>query len=312
MPLSRIMLNMRHLAAAVLLVTAIMEPRSQASPGAPQRGERDGAREGGAAGGRGGGGGLGAKNPDLPAGAFTASSTIARTTLRHEWVDIPLAGGRRLHTWIEYPNRTDPTPVVVVMSHEAGLDDWMRAVADQLATQGFIAVAPDILSGRGPNGGNFESFRFAADAVQANEKLPQDEAVRRYKAALDYALKRPGASARSASLGVGMGGADSFRFAAEVPDLDAAVVFYGVAPDQTVLANVKAPVAGFYGEDDPRVMATVRAAEATMKRLGKTYEVHVYPGATQAFLRSTVEGQNTDAGTAAWPAAIQFLRQHLN
>jgi carboxymethylenebutenolidase len=79
-----------------------------------------------------------------------------------------------------------------------------------------------------------------------------------------------------------------------------------------VLAKVKAPIAGFYGEDDPRVMQTVRAAEASMKRLGKTYNVHAYPGATQAFLRSTVEGRNSEAVAGAWPAAIQFLRQHLN
>jgi carboxymethylenebutenolidase len=150
------------------------------------------------------------------------------------------------------------------------------------------------------------------DVRRANARLPQDEALRRYEAALEYALKLPRAGAKSASLGVGMGGADSFRFAAEVSNLDAAVVFYGIAPDETVLAKVKAPIAGFYGEDDPRVMATVWLAEAAMKRLGKTYEVHVYPGATQAFLRSTVEGRNGEAGAGAWPAAIQFLRRHLN
>src|SRR5262249_42076806 len=159
--------------------------------------------------------------------------------------------GQRLHTWIEYPNKPDQAPVVIVMSHETGLDDWMRAVADQLATEGFIAVAPDILSGRGPNGGNFDSFRFAADVVRANEQMPQQEALRRYRAVLEYSLKLPGARAKSASLGVGMGGADSFRFAAEASNLNAAVVFYGIAPDQAVLARVKAPVAGFYGEDDP-------------------------------------------------------------
>jgi carboxymethylenebutenolidase len=261
--------------------------------------------------GAGGGGGLANKNPDLPAGAFTASSTLAHTTLKHEWVDIPLAG-RSLHTWIAYPAGAGNAPVVVVMTHEAGLDDWMRAVADQLALQGFIAVAPDILSGRGPRGGHFESFRFPADVIHAMEKLPQDEAVRRYKAALEYGLKLSRARPKSAALGIGMGGADSLRFAAEVPSLDAAVAFYGVAPDERVLARIKAPLAGFYGEDDPRVMPTVRTAEATTKRLGKTYEVHVYPGATQSFLRATVEGQNSAAAAAAWPAAINFLRQHLN
>jgi carboxymethylenebutenolidase len=303
-------MTLRYLVAAVLVLTAVIAPRFPASPFALQGGEPPGGRQGAPGPGGRGGGGLAAKNPELPAGAFTASSTVARTTLRHEWVDIPFAG-QRLRTWIEYPHGTDPAPLVIVMSHEAGLDDWMRAIADQLATDGFIAVAPDLLSGRGPNGGNFDSFRFSADVIRANERLTQGEVLRRYRAALDYALKLPRARVKSASLGVGMGGADSFRFAADVSNLDAAVVFYGIAPNENVLAKVKAPIAGFYGEDDPRVMATVRAAEAAMKRLGKTYNVHVYPGATQGFLRSTVEGRNGEAVAAAWPAAIQFLRQHL-
>src|SRR5207237_8406091 len=136
-------------------------------------------------------------------------------TPRHEWVDVPLAG-RVLHTWIEYPEGTGQAPLVLVMSHEAGLDDWMRAVADQLALQGFIAIAPDIVSGRGPGGGNFESFRFPAEVIRAIARLPQDDVLRRYKAALAYGLKLPRARAKSAVLGVGMGGADSFRFAADV------------------------------------------------------------------------------------------------
>jgi dienelactone hydrolase len=89
------------------------------------------------------------------------------------------------------------------------------------------------------------------------------------------------------------------------------VVFYGVSPDEPALARLRVPVLGLYGEDDPRVMETVRAAEAVTKRLGKAYDVRVFPGATQAFMRSTVEGQNGAAVAAAWPAAIQFLQQHL-
>lgn len=256
------------------------------------------------------GGGLANKVPELAAGAFTASSTVAHTKFQHEWVDIPFGGGR-LHAWIEFPLGTGKAPVVVVMSHEAGLDDWMRAIADQLASHGFIAIAPDILSGRGPNGGNMDAFKFAADVIDAAAKLPQDEIIRRYKAAWEYALKLTRANGKTASLGIGMGGADSFQFAAEVPDLAAAVVFYGTSPDDSALARIKAPVAGFYGEDDARVVPTVKRAEATMKRLGKTYDVHVYQGATQAFLRSQAEGGNAAATAAAWPAAILFLQQYL-
>src|SRR5262249_31681372 len=131
------------------------------------------ARGGDAGRGARGGGGLANKIPDLPAGAFTASSTVARTMLQHEWVDIPF-GGARLHAWIEYPAGAGKAPVVIVMSHEAGLDDWMRAIADQLASHGFIAIAPDILSGRGPNGSNMDAFKFAADVIQATAKLPQN------------------------------------------------------------------------------------------------------------------------------------------
>ena len=257
-----------------------------------------------------GGGGLANKVPDLAAGAFTASSTVAHTKFQHEWVDIPF-GAARLHTWIEYPAGTGKAPVVVVMSHEAGLDDWMRAIADQLASHGFIAIAPDILSGRGPNGGNMEAFKLSADVIQATAKVPQNEVIRRYEIARQYALKLSRANGKSASFGIGMGGADSFQFASEVPDLDAAVVFYGTSPADSVLSRIKTPVAGFYGEDDARVMPEVKRAEDTMKRLGKTYDVHVYHGATQAFLRSQAEGQNGAATAEAWPAAVQFLQEHL-
>jgi len=298
---------------SIALATGLRsQPRLYAQQDAGRgEGRRGEGRGGDGRGGRGGGGGLANKNPDLPAGAFTASSTIAHTTLRHEWVDIPMSGGT-LHAWIEYPTGDEQAPVVLVMSHEAGLDDWMRGVADQLATQGFIAIAPDLLSGRGPNGGNFDSFKFPADVIHATARLSQEDALRRYKAAFDYSLKLPRARGKAGALGIGMGGTDSFRFAAETPNLDVAVSFYGVAPDESVLTKIKAPLAGFYGEDDPRVMPTVRTAEAVMKRLGKTYDVNVYPGATQEFLRSSVEGQNGAAGAMAWPAAVQFMRQHLN
>ena len=258
----------------------------------------------------GGGGGLANKVPDLPAGAFTASSTVAHSMLQHEWIDIPF-GGARLHTWIEYPAGSAKAPVVIVMSHEAGLDDWMRAIADQLASQGFIAIAPDILSGRGPGGGNMNAFKFSEDVIHATAKVSQNDVIRIYKAARDCALKLPRSNGKTASLGAGSGGADSFQFAADVPDLDAAVVFYGTAPADSALTRIKAPVAGFYGEDDPRVMSTVKRAEEAMKRLGKTYDVHIYPGATQAFMRSQAEGLNGAATAMAWPAAIQFLQQHL-
>ena len=246
--------------------------------------------------------GLNNKLPDYPAGLFTAGSTVARSALRHEWVDIP-AGSVKLRTWIEYPQGQEKAPVVVVMQHDEGLDEFMRAIADQLASQGFIAVDPDIFSGLG-------SFRYPDVAMKAAARLSATEIQRRYKAAWDYARKLPRANGKSASLGLAAGGASSFRFAGEVPELDAAVVFYGMPPSEALMAKIKAPVLGLYGEDDDAVVRTIEPTAAAMKRLGKSYESHVYPHATHAFMTYQVEGENGAAIVEAWPRAIAFLKEH--
>jgi carboxymethylenebutenolidase len=254
------------------------------------------------------GGGLFGKNPALPANLFTSASTVAHTSLRHEWADIPL-GSRKLHTWIEYPAGEAKAPLVLVMHYDAGLDDLQRAIADQLAADGFIAIAPDLLSGLGPKGGNFDSFTYPDEALRAVAAIGSDEAMRRLKAAFDYGMKLPRANGKGASLGCGLGGTNSFRFAAEVPNLSGAVVFYGMPPDQGEIAKIKAPVLGLYGGDDPLVVATVEPTMALMKKLGKSYQYHIYPGATHFFMSYQVEGRNGEAIAEAWPAAIEFLRQ---
>lgn len=263
--------------------------------------------------GRGGGGGRGnplsTKQPNLPANLFTSSSTVARTPLGHEWVDIPM-GRVKLHTWIEYPEGDAKAPIIIVMQYDAGLDDLQRALADQLALEGFIAVAPDLLSGQGPKGGNYDSFRFPDDAVQASAKMAPDEIIRRYKAAYDYGMKLPRANGKSAALGCGVGGTYSFRFAAEEPNLNAAVVFYGMPPNEAAMAKIKAPVLGLYGEDDPAVVDTIEPTAAAMKKLGKSYESQVYPHATHFFMTYAVEGENGAAMAQSWPKAIAFLKEN--
>ncbi len=219
-------------------------------------------------------------------------------------------GRVKLHTWIEYPDGDAKAPIVIVMQYDAGLDDLQRALADQLALEGFIAVAPDVLSGQGPKGGNYDSFRFPDDAIQASAKMAPDEIVRRYKTAYNYAMKLPRANGRSAALGCGVGGTYSFRFGAEEPGLNAAVVFYGLPPDQAMMEKIKAPVLGLYGEDDPAVVSSIEPIAAAMKKLGKSYESHVYPHATHFFMTYAVEGENGAAIAKAWPRAIAFLREN--
>jgi carboxymethylenebutenolidase len=253
-------------------------------------------------------GGLAGKNPALPANLFTASSTVAHTSLRHEWVDIPMGSGK-LHTWIEYPAGEAKAPIVLLMHYDAGLDDLQRALADQLATDGFIAVAPDLLSGLGPKGGNFDAFPYPDEALRAVARITPGEVMRRFKIAFDYGLKLPRSNGKGASLGCGAGGTSSFRFATEAPNLSAAVVFYGVPPRPAEIAKVHAPVLGLYGGDDPAVVATVEPTAALMKRRGKSYQYHIYPGATHFFMTYQVEGRNGEAVAEAWPAAMAFLRQ---
>jgi carboxymethylenebutenolidase len=247
---------------------------------------------------------------DLPAGTFSATSTLLHSTLRREFVDLPV-GGIKVHTWIEYPAGEGKAPVVIVMQHGPGMDDWQRALADQLALQGFIAVAADLYSGLGPNGGNWDSFEGVDAALRASGKLTPDEAIRRYKAAYDYGLKLPRANGKVASVGFCAGGTYSFRFAGEVPEINAAVVFYGTQPGADIMAKIKAPVLGFYGEDDARVTGTVESTVSAMKQQGKSYEPHIYPHATHGFLEFQDLAGNPAATADSWSRTIAFLNQHL-
>ena len=249
------------------------------------------------------------KLPDLVAGSFNAKSTWSKSPRRAEWVDIPV-GTTKLHTRIVYPDGNEKAPIVIVMQHGTGLDDWMLALADQLAYHGFIAVAPDMHSGLGPNGGNYDSFQFMDDAMRANAGFSREKTVAEFKAAREYGLKLPRANGKSASVGFCMGGGNSFMFAGEVPEHNASVVFYGGAPDEATMAKIQAPVIGFYGEDDVRLTSTVEKTAADMKRLGKSYEYHIYPHATHVFLEFQDLGGNPAAVADAWPRAVAFIKEH--
>jgi carboxymethylenebutenolidase len=144
--------------------------------------------------------GLAEKPRNLPASYYTATATLARSTLKKEWVDIQV-GDLKLRTWVVYPEGTSKTGVVVVMQHGLGLDDRMRSVADQIAADGFIAVAPDVWSGTGPNGGNRDSFQFDDEAMRAAARITPDETQRRYRAACEWALTLPRANGKTGGVG---------------------------------------------------------------------------------------------------------------
>jgi carboxymethylenebutenolidase len=255
-----------------------------------------------------------ARDASLPPSEQQAKAALEKSPRHGEYVDIKLpSGGAPIRTWVVYPERKDKAGVVILIHEIYGLSDWMRGVADQLARDGFIAVAPDLISGLGPNGGGTDSVASRDDVVKLVRGLTPEAATARLNAVREYALKLPAANGKTATLGFCWGGAQSFAYAASQPGLNAAVVFYGTSPDAAALAKVKAPVLGHYGSDDARVNATIPPAEAEMKKLGRTYEPNIYEGAGHGFLRAQEDrdGANLKATQQAWPRTLAFLRQHL-
>jgi carboxymethylenebutenolidase len=254
------------------------------------------------------------KHPRLPAGFYTARSVLQNTRLKMEWVDIPMEGTDvKLHTLIVHPATTARTGVVVVMQHGVGLDEWQRALAVQIAEDGFIAIAPDLWSGTGPNGGNWDASPFIDDAMRnAAGKINAAETMRRYRIAREYALKLPQANGKSGSIGFCAGGGNSFRFAAEVPEHNASVVYYGGTPPEAEMVKINAPVLAFYGENDARVTAALEPTRAAMARLGKQFEGIVYPKTTHSFVMFQDIGGNNAAIADSWPRTIEFFRRQLN
>ncbi|MEX2048082.1 MAG: dienelactone hydrolase family protein [Gemmatimonadota bacterium] len=249
--------------------------------------------------------------PDEPG----ASARLNASPRHGEWVDIALPGSTvPIRTWAVYPERADNAPVVIVIQEIYGLSDWIRGVADQLAADGFIALAPDFLSGMGPNGGGTASLGARDNVVAAVRALTPDETNRRLDAVRAYALTIPSASGTIGVVGYCWGGSASFNYAVHQPDLDAAVVYYGTSPaDASAYGRISAPVLGLYGEDDQRVNATIAPAREAMGPLGKSYEVEIYSGAGHGFLRAQAdrEGANLRASGQAWPRTVAFFRQHL-
>ena len=248
----------------------------------------------------------------LPPGEKEAKAVLDKSPRHGEFVEITVPGAKTpLKSYIVYPERKDKAPVVIVIHEIFGLSDWVRSVADQLAADGFIAIAPDMLSGHGPNGGGTDSFGGGDGVRSGIMGLKRDEVTRDLDAVREYGMKLPAASGKTATIGFCWGGGQSFGYATHQPDLAAAVVYYGTPPTRDAMEKINAPVAGFYGGNDARVTATVDPASQQMTQMGKTYEPHVFDGAGHGFLRAQDNNEaNKKAAEQAWPATIEFLRQH--
>lgn len=244
-------------------------------------------------------------------GATEAPTQLTASPRHGEWITVATGPGDSVRAWVVYPERRTKAPVVIVVHEIYGLTPWIRSVADQLAAEGFVAVAPDFLTTKNIPGAPLAPEAQAATA--AVRALNADDVHRQISAVAQHAMTLPAAAARYGIVGFCWGGAVSFEHAVRSQTLGAAVVYYGTSPDPARLASVRAPVLGLYGSDDARVNATVPPADSAMKALGKSYNPVFYEGAGHGFLRQQDgrEGKNLAAARAAWPETISFFRTHL-
>lgn len=249
----------------------------------------------------------------LPADAESALARLNSSPRHAEWTVIRTGDADSVRAFVVYPESSEPAPVVLVVHEIFGLTNWVRAVADQLAADGFIAIAPDLLTMQNiPADSSGDPDR--QQATQQIRTLDVADVHRQLSAVADWGMALPAATDSYGIVGYCWGGSTSFRHAVESDDVDAAVVYYGSSPDTTLLAQVDAPVLGLYGGNDERVNATIPAAQRILDELGRTYEVHVFDGAGHGFLRqqSGQEGANMAATREAWPLTVAFFREHLH
>jgi carboxymethylenebutenolidase len=220
-----------------------------------------------------------------------AKARLAKSSRHQEWVKVK-NGAREVNSFVVYPEVKNKATAVVVIHEIFGMSDWVQSLTDQLAEAGYIAIAPDLLSGMGPNGGGTSSLDRNG-VGQAIRDLPPDQITADLNAVADYVSKLPASNGKVVVTGYCWGGSQSFRFATNRPSLKAAFVFYGSAPagadnapDKTVLAKISAPVYGFYAGNDARINATLPATTTAMTELKKTYDPVTYEGAGHGFMRA--------------------------
>lgn len=240
-----------------------------------------------------------------------AKQKLDKSPRHQEWVKVTY-GSRTVDAFIVYPEVSKKAPVVLLIHEIFGLSDWARSMADDIAAMGYIVIAPDLLSGFGPNGGGTSAFPDMQAAVKGVSGLNADTVTADLNATADYAKKLPAANGKLAVTGYCWGGGKSFLFATQRKDLSAAFVFYGPPPPTESLGGMTAPVYGFYAGNDARITATVPATKDAMAAAGKKYDPVIYDGAGHGFMRAGEDPANTvPANTTAREEALKRLEALL-
>jgi carboxymethylenebutenolidase len=249
----------------------------------------------------------------IPASAQDwAKARLDKSPRHQEWVKVK-NGDREVQCFIVYPEVKNKATAVLLIHEIFGLSDWVRSLADELAEAGYIAIAPDLLSGMGPNGGGTSAFPGQSEVIRAVSSLPSDQVTGDLNAAADYVSKLPACNGKLVVAGFCWGGGQSFRYATTNPNLKAAFVFYGIGPDNAAdIERIHGPVYGFYAGNDARVSATVPDSAALMKKEHKKYTSAVYAGAGHGFMRAgeapDANADNKKARDEAWARWLGVLK----
>jgi carboxymethylenebutenolidase len=215
-----------------------------------------------------------------------AKARLEKSPRHQEYVKVK-HGDREVNCLVVYPEVKDKATAVIVIHEIFGLADWPKLVADELAEAGYIAIAPDLLSGMGPNGGGTDAIGGRDAVTRAIRDLPPDQITADLNAVAEHVAKLPAANGKVAVCGFCWGGGQAFRFATNNQDIKAAFAFYGTGPeDPRAIQRITAPVYGFYGGSDNRVNATIPASTKLMEQARKQYDPVVYEGAGHGFMRS--------------------------
>ncbi|CAN5475555.1 dienelactone hydrolase family protein [soil metagenome] len=240
-----------------------------------------------------------------------AKARLENSPRHQEWVAIK-HGDRTVQTFVVYPEVKEKAPVVIIIHEIFGMSEWVEGVADQFAAAGYIAIAPDLLSGMAPDGGRTTGFKDVGEVREAISKLPPAQIIADLNACSDYGIGLPAANKKLFVAGFCWGGSQSFNFATERKDLSAAFVFYGTPPEKDALANINTPVYGFYGGNDARVSSTVDPTQKLMDERKKTDKPTIFDGAGHGFMRAGEMPKPTDENKAArdkaWDAMLAVMK----
>lgn len=237
---------------------------------------------------------------------------LSASVRHHEWVSLEREDGSVLKAFLVFPERKDNADAVIVIHENRGLNDWARSFADSLAAQGFLVIAPDLISNTVEGVERTTDFENSDKAREALYNLDPDGVTRDLDRVFQHVRGLPSSTGTVSVMGFCWGGSQTFRYATNNKELERALVFYGTAPeDKSVLQTIQCPVYGFYGGDDNRVNATIPETKEAMEKYGKVYETVIYEGAGHAFMRRGAEetsGPNKEAHVAAWKSLLEKLQ----